>query len=378
MSKHSLRLISLLLIPCAMWASGAPPAGDGAAAAAQAADRVTLPATTSPALILVEEARSGTASSWLAATGELIADARALQDINAYLTGEIRQVFVRPGDHVKAGAPVATIYSPELIATQKSYLAMIENKEQLQYLREGGRLTNYMKDARENLKWWGLNDGDIDALEKHEKLVQEVVLKAPIRGLIEQVFVEPGGLINAGDRAMKSFIVTGKPVARIVAAAEPYRIEGSVYPDQLPLLRVGSRVKITGPGLKTFERRVSEILPDIDVATQRARFRVGLGAEMPWPRGTALQLQVEVPGVEGTWVPRQAVLGQHIAPAVYVQLAPQVFQRRRVTVLAQAGDALQVIGVAPREAVVTTGKAVLEGAFRLGAAPPRSANHHVH
>lgn len=376
MSKPGRRLISLLSICCAAWAAAA--AAGGADRPAPAPNRVTLPANTSPALILVEEARAGAPSSWLAATGVLVSDARSLQDVNAYLTGEVRQVFVRAGDSVKAGAPLATIYSPELVATQKSYLAMVENKEQLQFLREAGRLADYMKDARENLRWWGLTEADIGALERHSRLVQEVVLRAPVPGLVEQVLVEPGGLINAGDRAMKAFIVTGKPVARILAAAEPYRIEGSVYADQLPLLRVGSRVKVTGPGPRTFERRIGEILPDIEAASQRARFRVSLDAATPWPRGTALRLEVEVPRTEGTWVPREAVLGQHIAPAVYVRLAPQVYERRRVTVLAAAGGALQVSGVAPREAVVTAGKAVLEGALRLGAAPSRSSGHHSH
>ena len=376
MPKPRRLLIDALWIAHALWAAGAALAADGDAA--RAANRVSLSDTASPALISVVEARSGNASSWLEANGVVIADPRSQQDINAYLTGQVRQVFVRTGDRVKAGTPLVSIYSPELIATQKSYLALVDNSEQLQYLREAGRLANYLKDARENLKWWGLSDAQIAMLEREGTLVQQLVLRAPGDGLIEQILVEPGSLINAGDKSMKAFIVTGKAIARMVSTTESYWIEGSVFADQLPLLRAGMRVKVTGPGAKPVEHALSKVLPDVDAATQRARFRVNLHPTAPWPPGTALRLSVQVPKADGIWVPREAVLGQHIAPAVYVRLTPHLYERRRVSVLAEAGADVQVTGVQPREAVVTAGKTLLEGAFRMSAAPARSANHHSH
>src|SRR5574340_918620 len=145
-----------------------------AAAPAPAGDRVVLPDATGAGAISVAEVRSGAPSGWLEANALVVPDVRSLQDVNAYVTGEISQVFVRAGDRLKAGDAVASIYSPEFITTQRSYLALMANKEQLQSLREEGRLSDYMKDARENLKWWGMTEAGIGMLEREKKVTTEI------------------------------------------------------------------------------------------------------------------------------------------------------------------------------------------------------------
>jgi multidrug efflux pump subunit AcrA (membrane-fusion protein) len=356
-------------------ACAAAPTLAGAATTAPAVAQLTLPASVPAAMILVAPARSGSGSSWLEANGVVVPDARSIQDVNAYVTGEVREVFVRVGDRVKSGTPIVSIDSPEFVTTQRSYLALLANEEQKQVLHGEGRLANYTKDARENLKWWGMSEAQVGALEREHKLTEKIVLKADREGVISQVLVEPGALINAGDRSLKAFVVTGKAVARILTTRDPLRIEGYVYPDQLPLLHAGTALKVQGPDGKVLARTISEVLPDIDPATQRGRFRADLGPASPFAPGTALRLSVQLARAGGTWIPREAVLSQRLAPVVYVRTAPQRYERRRISVLAETVVELQVSGVQASEAVVTAGKNLLEGAFRMGQAPALADVH---
>src|SRR5574340_1584789 len=233
-----------------------------------------------------------------------------------------------------------------------------------------------MKDARENLKWWGMTEAGIGMLEREKKVTTEIRLTAPTDGVVTEVLVQPGDLINAGDKSMKSFVVTGKSVARIVSTRHPYRIEGYVFPDQLPLLQPGTPVKLRLPNGKSIERTVSQVLPQIDAATQRAAFRVELGRLEPsLVPGTVIRVSLQIRHATGTWVPRDAVLTQYLEPTVYVKLAPNVFERRRVTVLAATDSDLQVTGVQPPEKVVTIGKTMLEGAFRMAGSGRPGGDH---
>jgi membrane fusion protein, copper/silver efflux system len=340
--------------------------------AALPVDRLNLAPHAAVSMIVVTPARSGPASEWLEVNGVLVPDARSIHDVNAYVTGEVSQVFVRVGDHVKPGSPLASVYSPDFIAAQKTYLALTSNEEQKAILKEEGRLSDYMKAARDNLKWWGLTPLQLATLERLSLVTEQIVLAAEIEGVVTQVLVEPGALINAGDKTMKAFIVTGKAIARMVSTSDPFRVDAFVFPSQLPLLRIGARVKLTGPGEKTLDRKLSEILPEIDTATQRARFSVDLVAASPWPPGTALRVAVELTKAQGTWVPRDAVLSQHLDPIVYVRIAPLQFERKHVSVLAETQSEFQVSGILPYEEVVTSGKTLLEGALRMQRAPTRA------
>ena len=325
-------------------------------------------------------AQPGKQQTVLRTYGQVAPDAKALLDINAYISGQIRQVFARAGDLVHKGQPVVSIFNPEFITTQKGYLQFLKNEEKLQVLREEGRLSDYMKDARENLRWWGMTDVQIKALVDKGEVVEEILLPAPADGIITEVFAQPGTLINAGDKTMKAFVVIGRSVARMVTTHGPYLIEGFLYFDQQAAVRPGAQVDIELPNGKTLRRTISQVVPAIDSRSQRARFLVALGQPIPeLAMGQAVNLAVHLPVAYGVWVPRNAVLGQQFNPVVYVKRGAKQFLRQPVSVLSESAEALRISGVAPNATVVTEGKMILEGLYRMSANPEAKAGgHHDH
>jgi Cu(I)/Ag(I) efflux system membrane fusion protein len=197
--------------------------------------------------------------------------------------------------------------------------------------------------------------------------------------MITDVFTQPGTLINAGDKTMKAFVVMGRSVARMVATHGPFLIEGFLYFDQQAAVRSGAQVDIELPSGKTLYRTISQVVPVIDSRGQRARFLVLLGQPVPeLAMGQAVNLAVRLPAAYGVWIPRNAVLSQQLRPVVYVKRGAKQFLRQPVSILSESAEALRVSGVAPDATVVTDGKMILEGLYRMTANPVSQAVGHHH
>jgi Cu(I)/Ag(I) efflux system membrane fusion protein len=325
-------------------------------------------------LIGLASAGRGDHGDQIRSYGVVVPNASAVVDVNTGVSGQVAEVFARPGDQLRKGEALLSVFNPEFITTQKGYLEFLRNKEKLEVLREEGRLPNYLKDAKENLRWWGMNDRQIDDLIERGKVVEHIVLHAPTDGFVTDLFVQPGALVNAGDRTMKQFVVVGKAVARMVSESAPYWVEGYIYPDQLARLRPGMPVSIRLPNGSKLERPITQIMPLVDGITQRARFLVDLGRRLPGlAAGQNVELSIRIgagsasnPG-GGTWAPRNAVLSRDANPVVYSQIGPGRYLRKPVRVKAEAGEWLRVEGVRDGEKLVVAGKMMLEGLYRISA-----------
>lgn len=358
--------------PSPVCAHGDSAAFEQAVERSRAVSEVRLPPNgrDSEDVIVLAAARSGARSTQLRTYGQIVPNANAVLDVNTVVSGQVVQVFVRPGDSVSKGEPLVAIFNPEFITTQKGYLQFLKNEERLQVLREEGRLPDYLKDAKENLRWWGMSERQVADLIGKGTVVEHIILEAPTDGFITDMFVQPGSLINAGDRSMKQFVVIGKSVARMVSSKVPLWVEGYVYADQQALLQPGMTAGITLPGGRRLQRPIAQVVPGIDPRTQRARFLVDLGQNVAGlATGQTVELALAVNDRNGTWVPRQAVLGQRLSPVVYVHAAPGRYLRKPVAVQGETGNWLQVTGIDPRDRVVVDGKMILEGLYRM------SGNH---
>lgn len=359
------------------------PASTASASAKAAVREVKLPPNVKgqESLFSLAQVQAGPQISMIKTYGLVVPNSQAMVDVNIAVSGQVVAVYVRAGDSVRKGQPLASVFNPEFITTQRGYLEFLKNEEKLQVLREEGRLPNYLKDAKENLRWWGMNDKQIADLIEHGQVVEHIILDAPTDGFVTDLFVQPGSLVNAGDRTMKQFVLVGKAIARMVAANTPHWLEGYVFPDQRTLLRPGLPVRISLPDGSQLERHITQVLPVVDPVTQRARFLVDLGRT---PAGLAVgqtvNISLQLGKRVGTWVPRQAVLGQVISPVVYVQTAPGQYLRKPVVVLDETLTLLQVKGVEAGEKVVVAGKMMLEGLYRISAGPGADAGdqHHDH
>ncbi|MFA7593389.1 MAG: efflux RND transporter periplasmic adaptor subunit [Thiohalobacteraceae bacterium] len=356
--------------------AGQGPAG-AAAASGEMAGEVVNEIRADSDLIRVAAVEARTVVESRAGIGRVIAPAAAVHDVNAFISGQVKEIYVRPGSHVRAGDPVALIESPEFVLVQKAFVALLGNEERLDILSGEGRLPNFMKDARENLRWWGLSDEDIEQLEKTGETLEGIVVDAAIDGVISEVLVQPGELLSAGDRTMAQFVVMGRAIARIIADDRPLWVEGLLFPDDLAGVRPGDvRVRLRLPDGKTAEYPVHDLSPALDDLRQLGRVFVKLEERDGLYPGQPLDIEVLLPRAEEAWAPRAALMGQGLDTVVFVQTEPGTYVRRMVEPGPAVGDWVPVAGLQPGTAVVTHGKMALEGAYRLMRAGIHADDHH--
>ena len=326
---------------------------------------------------LVEEQH---AASSMPALGWVIPHQSAVQDINAYMSGRVSEIAVRPGQWVEKGERIASIYSPEFILTQKAYLALLKNDQLRETLRQEGRLPNYMRDSRSNLRWWGMTEEHILALEASKEPVSTMNVLATASGIITEVFVEPGEVISAGDRAMEKFVVVGAPLARMVLDGGGRRVEGLIPMDRLLELVEGETyARVQVPGGEDLELPVSQVNPTLQQESRMGRFFVDLGDPAKHLElGQMVRMDLVRTGRQAAWLPREAIMGQGTTSVAYIEVDEGEYERRDVKILEQLGDWALADSVRTGERVVTRGKMLLEGAYRLGANGSAGMDSHHH
>jgi membrane fusion protein, heavy metal efflux system len=298
--------------------------------------------------------------------------------------GIVTKVHVELGTAVKRGAPLATLFSAELAEAQTKYLsakAMVEADHQKlertkQLVEIGAASRQELEEVsavhashateaeatRQRLVLLGLTRKQLEALKRPSQIVSDVVVPAPIGGLITSRSANSGQVVAMGEGL---FVVTDLSDVWAV---------GDVYERDVPHVRVGSDAALTTlayPEL-TLRGRVTYIDPRLDPQTRTAKVRV----EVPNPEGH-LRLGMYVTmtfstpsGERAVAVPRAAVqtIGERQVVFIAVPDEEGTFVQRTVKLGPLAGESYLVLqGLQPGEVVVT------EGSFFLRAESLRNA-----
>lgn len=328
-------------------------------------------------LIQVANVEQRTLFETRAGVGRVIAAAGTIHNINAFISGQLKKLYVRPGSRVRKGDPIALIDSPEFVLTQKAFVALLGNHERLDILSGEGRLPDYMKDARENLRWWGLNDADIKALEQTGKPLAGITVRSETNGVISEVLAQPGDLLSAGDRTMAQFVVMGRAIARVIDDEQPLWVEGLLFPADLAGVHVSqARVRLQLSDGQTAEYPLAAVSPALDETRQLARILVRPEQRDGLYPGQPVHLELLLPRPENVWVPRTALMGQDLETVVFVQVEQGIYVRMSVEAGIAVGEWMHVPGLEAGVMVVTHGKMALEGAYRLTRSETPHDDHH--
>jgi membrane fusion protein, copper/silver efflux system len=218
--------------------------------------------------------------------GRLEHDETRLRTISAWVPGRLERLHVDfTGDAVRAGQAMVELYSPKLIAAQEELLQALNAERELAQHGAGvvldtTRLT--VEASRDRLRLLGLDEAQIEALERRGRVEDRVTIPAPVSGVVIERLAAQG-----------DYVATGQAVYRLADLSRLWA-QLEVYESDLPWLRLGQAVRFTTqsvPGAE-FEGQVAFIDPTLNTQTRTARVRV----EIPNPDG-ALKPGMFVRGV---------------------------------------------------------------------------------
>jgi Cu(I)/Ag(I) efflux system membrane fusion protein len=120
-------------------------------------------------------------------TGKVQFDETRLATIAPRVAGRIDRLYANfAGVSVKAGDPLADLYSPELVSAQQELLTAKSLGESL------------LNATRERLRLWGLTTEQIEGIEKSGQVKDHVTFYSPISGVVVGLDTREGMYVDAG------------------------------------------------------------------------------------------------------------------------------------------------------------------------------------
>jgi Cu(I)/Ag(I) efflux system membrane fusion protein len=195
-----------------------------------------------------------------------------------------------PGQMVKQGEPLMTIYSPDLLATEQELLEM---------LRTSSSSDRLIESAKRRLKLWNVSDEEIDQLLKTRKASEFLTLRSPFDGIVQNVPVKTGMSVKVGDRLMS------------LVDLSVVWLWAEFYENELPLLSTGQKIKITVPAFEDeeFAGEIAVIEPFLEPMTRTVSVRDDI-SNPQWKLrpGMFVNAWLDVRAGEGLTVPVSAIM----------------------------------------------------------------------
>jgi Cu(I)/Ag(I) efflux system membrane fusion protein len=295
------------------------------------------------------------------AAGSIEADETRVARIAARVAGRLETLHLDfTGQEVRRGAPIYSIYSPDLVTAQRELLLARDN---LARAKAAGS-TTYLASAesllhasRDRLRLWGIDGEQIARLESTGDLQMALVVRSPVSGTVLEKLAVPGQYVTEGQDLY------------LLADLSRVWLQARVYEHEIAGVRLGQEATVTLEGVpgREFNGRVRFLDPIVDPTTRTARVRI----ELPNPQGELkpgmfAQADLAVDLGSRLVVPRGALLDTGTRQVVYVKTGDGSFAGREVRLGERAADLVEVVeGLAEGEEVVVEASFLIDSQSQL-------------
>ncbi len=314
--------------------------------------------------VKISEVQRKAVADEIRATGNVAVNETRLAYVQTRFSGYIQKIFADATyQYVRKGQPLFTIYSPDLVATEREYLVAKQNQQQVAQSTVPGvasSATSLLDAAAERLKQWGVPQREIERLESSGQVQQELEVDSPVSGYI----TERNALPN----------LTVQPETRLYTIADlsTVWVLAQFFQNDLARIKVGDAATLTVdtfPG-RTFSGCVNFIYPQLDMETRTAKVRIvfpNSGLELK--PGMFVNVSLKVPMGKQLVVPASAALQSGTRQIVFVDRGDGYLEPREVQLGGRAGDDFVVLkGLKEGDKIVTSANFLIDSESQLQAA----------
>jgi len=341
-------------IPADVRSAAVPTAQPTQPASAIARVAVELPATQLESLgIQAEAVRTEKLTDPVRAVATVVADESRISHVHTRVAGWVEQLFVNTtGESVRAGQPLAAVFSQELFSSQNEFLSALRQAQ-------SGPSSAVSDAARTRLKVLGMSDAEIAQIESSRQARRLVTVSAPRGGVVMRRGVTVGTAVDPSTE-----IVTIADLSHVWVLAE-------VSEGAAAQIKAGTQATLGFPasGRAPFKSAVEFVYPTLTERTRTVRVRLSVanadGKLRPGLYGTA---EFSAPPREVMTVARDAVVYTGETQHVFVRLNSGVLEPRHIKIGGRVGERIEVTeGLSPSDQVVTTGVFLIDSESRLRA-----------
>ena len=297
-------------------------------------------------------------------TGNVAVDETKLAYVQVRFSGYIQKAFVDATyQYVRKGQPLFTIYSPDLVSTEREYLVAKRNQQQVAQSTVPGvaaGAVSLVDAAAERLKQWDVPQREIARLGSSGKVQQDLEIDSPVSGYITEREALPNKYVQPDTRLYT------------VADLSTIWVFAQVFQNDLGRLKIGDPANLTVdtyPG-RTFSGRVDFVYPDVDMATRTARARLVFpNPDLKLTPGMFVNVDLKIPMGRQLVIPASGVLQSGIRQIVFVNRGDGYLEPREVQLGARVGDNFIVMhGLKSGEKIVTSANFLIDSESQLQAA----------
>ena len=297
-------------------------------------------------------------------TGNVVIDESRVAYVQLRYSGWIRKVFADATyQHVREGQPLFTIYSPDLVATEREYLVAVQNQERLLESTVPGVAAGaeaLVGAAIERLRQWGVPPSEIARLESSTQVQEELEVTSPVTGHIIEREALPNKFVQPDTRLYT------------VADLSTLWVMAQVFQSDLGRIRAGEAATVTVDAYsgQSFSGRVDFIYPDVDLATRTTRVRLVLpNPGLKLTPGMFANVTLGVSLGQQLTVPASGLLQSGTRSIVFVDDGSGYLQPREIELGPRVGDDFVVTrGLRAGERIVTSANFLIDSESQLQAA----------
>jgi membrane fusion protein, copper/silver efflux system len=308
-------------------------------------------------------AEMGGGSRTIRASGRVAVDETRIGHVHTKVDGWIEHVFADyTGQVVQKGAPLLTVYSPDMLASQRELLLAEKAKAAMRNSTLPAAFDQseaLLQATRHRLELWDMSEAQIDQVLHTGEPLKNVTIYAPMSGYVMD------------RKAFPQLRVTSDTDLYTVVDLSRVWIVADVFEYEAPNVRIGQLARVTLESLpgRTLNARVEFIQPQLDPATRTLKIRLSVpnpGLALKPDMYADVEFAVNMPAK--VTVPAEAVLDTGLRQTVFVDRGNGFFEPRRVTIGERSGDHIEILsGLKAGERIVTSGTFLIDSESQLRA-----------
>ena len=297
--------------------------------------------------------------------GTVAIDEEQVTTISSRVKGRIDKLYIKTsGEYIRKGNPVYAIYSEQLFADEKEFLALSDKRTN--NTTENKLLTDMLSASKNKLLLWGLSEKQIEELEKSKSASPQIIFYAQTEGYVTDVLVKEGEYVEVGTPLIKLTSLNQVWIDAQVYSNEIEKISGSssfqifseTYPDEVYKGRLVFSNPIVEDG-----RKVQLLRLKIDNAKNKL---------IP---GMMVYVSPKQNSKPVLAVPKSAVLLEKMK-TVWVLAHENTFEQRMVETGAENKFWIEILsGINEGEIIVTEGSYLISSEFILKSGAGQRHDH---
>ena len=278
--------------------------------------------------------------------------------------GWIRQIYAdATGDFIAKGQPLFTIYSPDLVASEREYLLAKKSAAALQQSAVSGvadGAASLITAAKARLQQFDISESEIAKLDETGEVLADLTVNSPVAGYITE------------KNALPNMYVQQDTKLYAIADLSEVWVLAQIFQNDAGKIKPGDPAEVTldaYPG-QVFRGRVDYLLPQLDMATRTLSARlVFSNPGLKLRPGMYVNVSLKLPLGQRLIVPDSAVFHSGTKNLIFTYAGEGNIEPREVELGAHVGDQFVISkGVKVGDQIVTSANFLIDSEAQLQAA----------